>query len=263
MDRSTPLEEEADAGGDAEYLRRAAGFVYVDDLEVPQPSDEDLHHLFHVLRLRAGEVVIASDGAGSFVPCIIAAMLTPARGKHRNQPIDPDVLEVTGAVRTHAAEPSRTVAFAIPKGERAEWTVQKLTEIGINRIVPLVTDRSVVRLDESDATRRGERFRRIAREAGSQSRRLRLPIVEDPMTMAAFVLALDSPSSGVAIAEPGGGPVTETLDTILVGPEGGWSDGELAYVPVRVGLGSGVLRAETAALVAGTLLVASRSRLLR
>jgi 16S rRNA (uracil1498-N3)-methyltransferase len=142
--------------------------------------------------------------------------------------------------------------------------VQKLTEIGIDRIVPLITDRSVVRLDEDDATRRGERFRRIAREAGVQSRRVRLPVVEDPMTMANFLAGLDPAfAAGTAIAEPGGGPVTSVLDTILVGPEGGWSDAELEQNSVRVGLGSGVLRAETAAVVAGTLLVASRSGLIR
>jgi 16S rRNA (uracil1498-N3)-methyltransferase len=172
------------------------------------------------------------------------------------------LLEVTGAPRFVGRSPSRCVAFAIPKGERAEWTVQKLTEIGIDRIVPLLTDRTVVRLDGDEAPRRGERFRRIAREAGSQSRRLHLPDVETPTTLASLIFALDPADGQVAMAEPGGGPVTAAMQMVLVGPEGGWSERELDEVPARVGLGPGVLRAETAALVAGTLLVATRSGLI-
>jgi 16S rRNA (uracil1498-N3)-methyltransferase len=182
MDRSRLLDEESGAGGDAEFLRRAAGFVYVDDLSAPQPNDDDRHHLLRVLRLRAGEVVIAADGDGSFVPCVVTDV-GAARSKHRGQSRETEVLSATGAARSWAGEAPRTVAFAIPKGERAEWTVQKLTEIGIDRIVPLITERSVVRLDVDDVHRRGERFRRIAREAGAQSRRVRLPVVEDPMTI--------------------------------------------------------------------------------
>jgi 16S rRNA (uracil1498-N3)-methyltransferase len=157
------------------------------------------------------------------------------------------------------------VAFAVPKGERAEWTVQKLTEIGIDHIAPLLSDRTVVRLSEGEALRRAERFRRIAREAGAQSRRLHLPIVATPTTVATLLGALGALGAldgEVAIAEPGGGPITASMHTVLVGPEGGWSERELDELPIRVGLGSGVLRAETAALVAGTLLIGARSGLI-
>ena len=93
MDRSTSLHEETDAGGDAEFLRRAAGFVYVDDLGAPQPNDDDRHHLLHVLRLRAGEVVIAADGDGSFVPCVVADEgASASRGKGRGQSHELEVL---------------------------------------------------------------------------------------------------------------------------------------------------------------------------
>jgi 16S rRNA (uracil1498-N3)-methyltransferase len=260
MDRSTGLDAESTDRDDAELLRRAAGFVYVEDLGAPQPSEEDAHHLLHVLRLRPDEVVIAADGAGSFVPCVIRSGAVAARGRGRAG-VTPEVLDATGAARFVPRARSRGVAFAIPKGERAEWTVQKLTEIGIDHIVPLLTERTVVRLDDGEAARRAERFRRIAREAGSQSRRLHLPSIETPTTVAALLAAHDRTDGEVAIAEPGGGPVTSSMQTVLVGPEGGWSARELDEVPTRVGLGSGVLRAETAALVAGTLLIAVRSGL--
>lgn len=261
MDRSTRLDAVSPALDAVEVLRRAAGFVYVEDLAAPQPSDDDAHHLLHVLRLRAGEVVVAGDGAGSYVPCVIRELARGSRGRSRTGATS-EVLDVIGGVRTVAAESSRCVAFAVPKGERAEWTVQKLTEIGIDHIVPLLTDRTVVRLSEDEAVRRAARFRRIVREAGSQSRRLHLPNVAAPTTMAALLTELDVTPGEVAIAEPGGGPVTAAMHTVLVGPEGGWSEPELEEWPVRVGLGTGVLRAETAAIVAGTLLVAARSGLL-
>jgi hypothetical protein len=79
------------------------------------------------------------------------------------------------------------------------------------------------------------------------------------MAITTFLGAVEPTNLGVAIAEPGGGRVGLATHTILVGPEGGWSDEELSSIALRVGLGSGVLRAETAAVVAGTLLVAARS----
>jgi 16S rRNA (uracil1498-N3)-methyltransferase len=255
MNRSMPLDAEPSALDDAELLRRAAGFVYVEDLQAPRPSEDDAHHLLHVLRLRPGEVVIASDGAGAFVPCVISEGSTGTRGRARADASSLDALEVTGDVRGLEREPVRRVAFALPKGERAEWTVQKLTEIGIAAIVPLVTDRTVVRLSAEEALRRAERFRRIAREAGAQSRRPHLPEVAVPTTVEALLATLGD--GEVAIAEPGGGPLTPAMHTVLVGPEGGWSERELGVIPTRVGLGSGVLRTETAALVAATLLVAA------
>jgi 16S rRNA (uracil1498-N3)-methyltransferase len=255
MDRSIRLDAEPTALDVSDLLRRAAGFVYVENLDAPQPSEDDTHHLLHVLRLRAGEAVIAADGAGSFVPCVIREGVSASRGRGRADASSPDVLEVSGVVQSFDQETRKRVAFALPKGERAEWTVQKLTEIGIADIVPLLTDRTVVRLSAAESLRRAERFRRIAREAGAQSRRLHLPVVAVPTTMEALLETLDTADGEIAIAEPGGGPLTSAIATVLVGPEGGWSERELEVIPNRISLGSGVLRTETAALVAATLLV--------
>ena len=77
-----------------------------------------------------------------------------------------------------ASEPGLTVAFAPTKGERPEWVVQKLTELGVDRIVPLISERSVVRWAGERGAGAVERLRRVAREAAAQSRRVWLPDVE-------------------------------------------------------------------------------------
>jgi len=242
-----------------EALRRASAFVYVEDLDAPSLSDEDLHHLTNVLRLRAGERVIAADGKGAYVSCDFVPRPTSARA--RGEKGASDVLVKAGEVRRAASSTSPLrVAFALPKGERAEWTVQKLTEIGIDVIAPIMSARSVVRLDEADARKRATRLSRIAREAGAQSRRPRLPEILEPVSFGQFCGTCVQQTA--VLAEPGGGRITDEVETVIVGPEGGWSDDELAAIARHVDLGPGVLRAETAAIVAGTLLVAKRAGLL-
>lgn len=228
-----------------EALRRAAALVFVSDLESPVAGPDDAHHLRDVLRLRRGETIAASDGRGGWRLCVLDAAPSNRRGR------EPLGLEPTGPVE-HRPLGGEEVAigFALQKGDRPEWTVQKLTECGIDRIVPLLTERTVVRLDAADRRRRGERLRRVAVEAASQCRRTHLPLVADPLPLAEALNALPVP---VAFAEPGGGSLGAAR-AVLVGPEGGWSPAELDEAPLRVDLGPLVLRAETAALVAGVLL---------
>jgi 16S rRNA (uracil1498-N3)-methyltransferase len=135
-------------------------------------------------------------------------------------------------------------------------TVQKLTELGINSIVPMLTERTVVRLDTGEAARRGERLRRVAREAAAQSRRVWLPAVADPIALAQVGEAWPG---DYAMAEPGGCQLTASTQCVLVGPEGGWAPAELAGDRPTVGLGSGILRSETAAIAAGALLSSIRA----
>ncbi len=156
--------------------------------------------------------------------------------------------------RAPRPDPLVTVAFAVVKGERQEWAVQKLTEIGVDRIVPLQSARSVVRWPLGESGAQMARLRRVAREAAVQSRRLWLPVV-DGVTALQDVVA----EPGVALAHPGGTGPSLDRPTVLVGPEGGWDDAELASAPSLVGLGPSVLRTETAAVVAGALLCALRA----
>ncbi|MEA2685625.1 MAG: rRNA (uracil1498-N3)-methyltransferase [Actinomycetota bacterium] len=223
----------------------AAAHVFVADLAAPELAAGDRHHLERVLRLRAGEEVTASDGAGRWVTCRWGGGAAPG-------------LSVDGPVVVEAA-PSVlvAVAFAPVKGDRPEWAVQKLTELGVDRIVPLVAARSVVRWTGERAAGPLERWRRVAREAAMQSRRVWLPVVEEPV---GFEEAAGWPGAALAVA--GGDPPSLARPTVLVGPEGGWDPDELAAGLPTVGLGPNVLRTETAAVAAATLLVALRSGLL-
>ena len=222
-------------------LRHASAHVFVESLAAPQLDPADAHHLTRVLRLRTGSPVTASDGAGGWVPCVLSA----GGG-----------LEATGAiVEVPAPATSLTIASAVPKGDRPELIVQKLTEIGVDRIVFVATARTVVRWDEHRGERQLERLRRVAREAAMQSRRTRLPLVDGVVALA-DVLG----GSGVVVAEPGGRPLDPGDHTVVVGPEGGFDPVELGDDVDRVDLGETVLRVETAAIVAATLLVASAGR---
>ena len=207
--------------------------VYVEDLDDPALTDEDRHHLARVLRLRDGDSLTIGDGLGRWCPARFGSDLR----------IDGEVVEVPA--------PSRavTVGFALIKGGRPELVVQKLTELGVDRILPLAAERSVVRWDEAKVASQYERMVRVAREAGMQSRRVRLPEVAP---VAPVVSLFDA-----AMAQPGGEVLGADVDVLLVGPEGGWTPEELQERR-QVSLGSTILRAETAAIAAGVLLVALR-----
>lgn len=227
---------------------RAAAHVFVADLDAPVLAGDDAHHLSRVLRLRAGEVVTASDGAGRWRACSFT---------------DGPALAVAGEVVSEAAPaPAITIGFALTKGERPEWTVQKLTEVGVDRIVPVAAARSVVRLAGDRAAAQHRRWQKVAREAAMQSRRVWLPVV-DPVTPFATAVA----GASVAIAEAGGEAPSLARPAVLVGPEGGWSEEELAAADAcgaaRVGLGPTILRAETAALAVAVVLSALRSGIVR
>jgi len=168
-------------------------------------------------------------------------------------------LEAEGSIeRRPTPSPLVTVGFALTKGDRPDWVVQKLTEAGVDRIIPLVTARAVVRWDGEKGATRVSRLRAIARAAAMQSRRAWLPAVNDVLPFEAAVRDLGQVA---ALAQAGGAPPSLSRPATLVGPEGGWSDEELAFGLPRVSLGPGVLRAETAAFAAGFLLCALRARI--
>jgi 16S rRNA (uracil1498-N3)-methyltransferase len=200
-----------------------------------------VHHLSRVLRLRPGEIVVASDGRGAWRTCTYigtSPWLEP----------EGDVTHVARAV------PGVTVAFAPVKGDRPEWVVQKLVEVGVNRVVVLRAVRSVVLWQGDRADRAIERLARVAEQAAAQSRRAWIPKVDGVTGL--FDFALEEP---VVLAERGGSPIG-VGPPVCVGPEGGWADEELAVATGLAGLGDGVLRSETAAVVAGALSCALRDR---
>lgn len=216
-------------------LRRSSAHVFVEDLEIPVLIDEDQHHLARVLRLREGEPVTVSDGRGAWRSCAWRS----------------GGLEPVGDVAKVLAGGDTTVVFALSKGDKPELVVQKLTEVGVARIVPVMSERSVVRWDDAKSARNADRLRRVAREAAMQSRRCSIPEVTDVVSSVEEMV--DRFGAGLALAEPGASEPSTSVRAIVVGPEGGFTDDELALAPL-VGLPGAVLRAETAAIVAGVVL---------
>jgi 16S rRNA (uracil1498-N3)-methyltransferase len=213
--------------------------VFVDDLERPALHPDDRHHLARVRRIRPGDALTISDGAGAWRPARMG-----------------DAVEPTGAtVVVTRSHPLIAVAFAPVKGDRPELVAQKLTELGVDRIVPILADRSVVRWEGERAERNVARLRRVAREAAMQARRCHLPEV-----MSVAACADVAAGSGCAAAVRDGAAPTLDHPTVLVGPEGGWSPRELAAFGHQIGLAEQVLRAETAAITAAALLCGLRSR---
>lgn len=217
-------------------LRDSAAHVFVDDLATPQLSPDDVHHLKKVLRLRDGENVTCSDGKGRWRVCSWSS----------------DYVTVNGDIVT---EPSPTlrlcVAVSPVKGDRTDLVVEKLVEIGVDDIAILAPlERSVVRWANDKVTHVMDRYRRIATAAAMQSRRVFLPELTGPVSLASLG------GHQVALAEPGGSAEWSQVTTVVIGPEGGFSDKELAAAPCTIDLGPNILRAETAAIVAAAQMVA-------
>ena len=215
--------------------------VLVDDLHRPELADNDRHHLEKSLRLRPGDGLTVADGSGGWRP----ARFGP-------------VVEPDGPIRCDPGpDRSVVVGFAPVKGDRSELVVQKLTELGVDVIVPLVTERSVVRWNAERIERNRVRHHRIAREAAMQSRNPRLPRIEDPHGLDRFVEVWPN----AAMADPDGTRGPEALvggGVVAIGPEGGFAPAELDGRPT-VRLPGRILRTETAAIAAAVLLVTDRS----
>jgi 16S rRNA (uracil1498-N3)-methyltransferase len=237
------------AGRPAVTPHTAAAHVFVESVAAPVLHEDDRRHLERVLRLRPGSAITVGDGSGRWRPVGLGSDL---------EPLGPVVVEP-------APTPRLTVAFAIVKGDRPELMVRALTEVGVDRLVPMATVRGVVRWSGDRGREAVERLRRVVRSAGMQSRRVWLPEVAemaDVVEVAGVAGAGLPPAAaeGVAAATLGGPPPSLRWPTVLIGPEGGWAPAELPSGLPVVGLGPHVLRTETAAIVAGALLVTARGR---
>jgi 16S rRNA (uracil1498-N3)-methyltransferase len=227
--------------------------VFVDDLaDSVDLGGPEGHHLARVLRLRAGEVVTAADGRGRWRPYEVSAVSGVSVRLEARAP---------GGIEP-VLEPVLAVAFCLTKGAKPDFTVQKLTELGVDRILPVLSARSVSRPGGARGEAVVARWRRVALEAARQCRRSRLPHIAEISALAAL-----AGHPGLVVADPGGAapselgrpPGGELL--LVVGPEGGLAREEMeALAPWgRLGLGPLVLRAETAALAAAAVLSIARS----
>jgi 16S rRNA (uracil1498-N3)-methyltransferase len=225
------------------------------------------HQLGRVLRLRPGATIVLLDGSGREFTVELTGFAAA---------------QVTGRVvasRRNEAEPSLAVTlYAAPlKGDHFAWTLQKCTEVGAAAFVPILTERTVAGGEAPEGSSRLERWRRIVREAAEQSGRGRIPPVHPPLRFAEACRAAAAAGPALipweeerartlreaseALLGVAGPPVAVSL---FIGPEGGFSPGEVALAReqglVPVTLGPRILRAETAALVATALVIANAER---
>jgi 16S rRNA (uracil1498-N3)-methyltransferase len=205
-------------------------------------------HARDVLRLAIGETVEVFDAAGG-------------RAEGRIVSTDPHVqIEIASVARATSRSREIVIASAVPKGDRADWLVEKLSELNVTRWIPVRTARSVV---HPEGTSKFDRWRRIADESAKQCGRDGVMKIEP---LQAFEQVLSShcdsgfvgmiASLSVDACRPAVGAGVSTI--VLVGPEGGWTDEELAQARdagwASVTLGSTILRIETAAVVAAAII---------
>ncbi len=163
-----------------------------------------------------------------------------------------------GAAVVERSEPEIVLVMAIYKFDRMEWAIEKCTELGATRIVPVIARRTDAHL-AAGAAKRVERWRRIAHEAAQQSRRLRPPQIDDAVKLK-FALALEAPTRLLLNENERSEKIREALSEaatpviFAAGPEGGWTEEELSQFSAAgwrsVSLGSTILRAETAVIAA-------------
>lgn len=223
-------------------------------------SGAEGRHAVSVRRLRIGEDIVLTDGAGTGAYGTVAAV----EGK--------DHLEVAvTALRTEPApRPRITVVQALPKGDRGELAVETMTETGVDAIVPWAAARCVTQWRAERGAKALAKWRSTAREAAKQSRRLRFPEVADLMTTRQLTGLLGAAAFAAVLHEEGSEPLASAAlpddgDIVLVvGPEGGVSPEELdAFAaagakPYR--LGASVLRTSTAGVAATALLLGRTGR---
>jgi 16S rRNA (uracil1498-N3)-methyltransferase len=218
-------------------------------------SGDDARHLRQVLRAEEGQRYEISDNRSVYVAEIDGVRKDEVSFRVLEElPAEPPPLHLT-------------LLLALTKFERFEWAIEKGTELGAETIVPVEAERSEKGLERA-ASKRMERWRRIARESSQQSRRARMPEIGGPARLA-DILGLPG-ALRYFLDEAGGAPLLSALplqrtgaDKVLlaVGPEGGWTDAERGLAAAsgwtRVSLGPMILRAETAAIAAAAIVVSA------
>jgi len=213
------------------------------------------NHIARVLRLRAGAPLVLFDGSGGDFRAEVAA-------------VEGDRVRVRVGERSAGLRESPlaiTLVQAVSRGERMDFTLQKATELGVRRIQPVLSSRSVVRLDDEQAAKKLRHWQAIVAGACEQSGRSLLPEVRAPLDLSRFLA--EAPREGQRLVLSPSGPAslaglasTAARVELLIGPEGGLDDFELeaaaraGFAPVR--LGPRVLRTETAGIVALAVLQA-------
>lgn len=216
-----------------------------------------LHHLRDSLRVTIGETLWLGDGQST---------------RYRAEITDVTKRAATGRIlETIQGPPHRTprliLGQSLLKGEKMDWVIQKATELGVSEIVPIESRHSVVQLKADRFDHQLARWQRIAVEAAQQSEQWRVPMISPPRHLAALLTAHATGTITLMLAERREGKSLQTVDLpqdvtgsvlVLIGPEGGWSQEEIQIAEqakvVPITLGQQILRAETAAIVAISIL---------
>jgi 16S rRNA (uracil1498-N3)-methyltransferase len=212
---------------------------------------EESHHCLNVLRLSEGERVTVFDGAGREGQAVIAST-TGSKA----------ILKISSTSTTPPPHCEITLAQAIPKGKNMDLIVQKTVELGAARIVPLLSDRTIVQIEASEVAKKREKWTAIALEACKQCGQNYLPEVAAPVSPKTFAEQLDKGDLHlIASLQPDARPIKTVLAeraqtpkrvTIFVGPEGDFTPAEIAMAKSHgcqpVTLGPIILRTETAAI---------------
>ncbi len=234
-------------------------FVSRDDIQgdIVYIRDSDARHIRQVLRMVPGERLTVCDGAGMDYHGHIDA-------------IDKDmiIVKITESEVNRTEPPVEITLYqGIPKSDKMDYIIQKCTELGIRKIVPVLTERTVVKLSADNSGPKITRWRRIAAEAAKQCQRGRIPDIAEPC---GFAVSVEQASrEGMAIIpyenEKSTG-IKSIVDryrdggiSILIGPEGGFSEREIGFAVesgiIPVTLGPRILRTETAGVAALTVLM--------
>lgn len=220
--------------------------------EMIRLSGPDVNHICHVLRMRPGEPILISDETGVDYACVLEELGQDSVWARITETCV-DNHELTGKI---------TLYQGLPKGDKMEWIIQKATELGAAAVAPVAMRRSVVRLDEKKAKGKTLRWQAVAESAAKQSKRSRIPQVEQPLS---WGQALEQMSREDLLLVPyecaqGMKRTRELLSGIrpgrrigiLIGPEGGFAPEEIRDVTEIGGqvvtLGKRILRTETAGM---------------
>lgn len=212
-------------------------------------TGEDLRHAAIVLRMKTGDELLLCDGHGSEYRAKIQAI---DRSEIRT--------EIVSRAKRELPSPRILLGQGIPKSDKMDLIVQKATELGVGSVVPLVTERTIVKI--KDETKRIGRWQKICREAAMQSSRPDIPKIEPVLAFPSYINSIQPDSDTLLLLpwEEGTEPIKNVLRgrsgvkrvIVLIGPEGGFSEKEAAAAKEKgfnaVSLGPNILRTETAAI---------------